>query len=320
MNRQGVIIVDRRIKFYKGRQREFIKMIKSCSNMTWAELSKFLNISERTLRIDWLGEKCTLPEEKFKKMLSLVDEKRVKKQIIEKYIKEILPANWGRKLGGKISIEKIRKRNVIKLIDDIENSKDFSEIVGIILGDGSISEKVVEITLEYPSELDYSNYISKKFKRVFNLMPNIKIDKKNSAIRLRVYSKDLVRFLTSKGLKIGNKIANGIGIPSFIKKDKKLLKFCLRGLIDTDGGFFQKEKNGKRVIIEFKNENEKLLKDVKEALEKLGFTTSKSRKGIRVQKQEDVIDYINKIGTKNYKNVLRLKKFGIKLCASHLAW
>jgi len=48
-------------------------------------------------------------EEKFKKMLSLADEKRVKKQIIEKDIKEILPANWGRKLGGKISIEKIRK-------------------------------------------------------------------------------------------------------------------------------------------------------------------------------------------------------------------
>ncbi|MFH1623306.1 MAG: LAGLIDADG family homing endonuclease [Candidatus Aenigmatarchaeota archaeon] len=313
MNKRGILIEGRRIKFLPEKQRYFIKLVKSESGLTWLQLSNFLDVSTHTVRVDWLTEKSTLPESHFNKMITLIKSKSKRKIIEEKYVKKILPMSWGRSLGGKNSIEKIRKRNIPNPCKDIFKNDDFSELVGIILGDGSVSRKVVEIDLENPYELEYADTISKFFHTLFQLKTIRKI--KSSVIILRVNSIGLVEFLSKIGIKSGNKTKNNVGVPSFIKRDKYLAKRCLRGLVDTDGGLFAKDKKSKRAFVEFKSKTTRLRRDFDRMANMLGFRTSRSGKiAVRIQNQDDVIKYMKEIGSNNPKIKLKIhniNKFGV---------
>ena len=128
-----------------------------------------------------------------------------------------------------------------------------------------------------------------------------------NCIYLYCGNKKLVEFFNSLGFVDGNKISNMLGIPNSIKKNKKFLQACIRGLIDTDGSIFRlsnKDPNLKR--ISFKNNNQNLLNDVRCGLLRLGFNPSKVIYGdIFLTRKADIEKYMNEIGFGNYKNVKR---------------
>ncbi|MEM4247547.1 MAG: LAGLIDADG family homing endonuclease [Candidatus Woesearchaeota archaeon] len=98
-------------------------------------------------------------------------------------------------------------------------------------------------------------------------------------------------------------------IPEWLFENQELLKNCVRGLIDTDGGIFRKDKKGNRYIVDFKSTNPMLLADARKALEMLGFTVSRSGPySIRIQVREEVKQYLKKIGTSNNKNTYAINQ------------
>lgn len=230
-------------------------------------------------------------------------------------ITEILPPKWGQVKGGEASKETLRTANekYIKLPD--KNNIKFAEFVGIQLGDGHLSQTGIEITLEHPAEDDYKNYISELLFDLFDRKPIIRFKQsKKSVVSIIINSKRLVKFLNDTGLMTGNKVTNGAQIPEFILANPTLLKWCIRGLVDTDGGVFHKQKGYSRCIIEFTSNSKPLLLTFTKAIAILGFKSSKSgspasNKAVRIQGQKDVNKYFDEIGFSNKKNITRLLYF-----------
>ena len=55
---------------------------------------------------------------------------------------------------------------------------------------------------------------------------------------LSINGKQLVNNLVKFGLKVGNKVKLQVDVPEWIRNDQTFSKYCLRGLVDTDGCIF----------------------------------------------------------------------------------
>ncbi|MFH2028500.1 MAG: LAGLIDADG family homing endonuclease, partial [Nanoarchaeota archaeon] len=156
------------------------------------------------------------------------------------------------------------------------------------------------------------DYIKPLCTELFAVDPKIQNLPKNNETFVTIYSKKLVEFLNSIGLKSGDKIRNQIGIPSWVFENKNFLKVCLRGLIDTDGSIFRMSNKDSHLLrINFTNHNKKLLNDARLAFIKLGFHPSKiiCNNKIYISRKEDIVRYIKEIGFSNNKHINRYHEF-----------
>jgi intein/homing endonuclease len=300
-----------RIKLKKGKQTQLTLAAKR--NLTWKELASQLNISEQYLSKEIRTEKRLISEEIFMKLCNIANLDYVE------YIEEKLSNNWGRSKGGKIS-SLTSKGSTIQIKTPEKNEK-LAELIGIILGDGNISYRkdkktgVYQINVTGHKELDkdyHLNYISKLFKELFDIKTIEVLVKKSQGRHLIVSSKKLVEFIIELGLKSGDKIKNQVSIPNWIKENNEFLKACIRGLIDTDGCIHRMSNQDPNLLrISFTNYNLTLLKDVREAFIKLGFSPSKiiRERDICVSKKIEISKYLKEIGFSNKKHQDRLIKF-----------
>ena len=307
MRKVGEQIRDKRIKFKENLQKEFLRNIKNESKLTWKFLAKKLNVCEHTIRVDWQKEGTTIP---YKICLKLIKKYPFKKwQIIKsEWIEEILPSNWGQKKAGGINKKHITIPN---------KSEELAELIGVILGDGHIGKKEITITGEFPHQEKHLEYIKEKIKKLFGIDSRIFISYTNdNTIILDCYSVEIVNFLKKNKLYPGNKIKNKLSFPKWIFKKKDFIKGALRGLIDTDGGVYYKQKGYKRAIIEFQNYSPQIKRDIILFIKKIGFNPSKSqtinercekRHNIRIQNQEEVRSFFKLIGSSNPKNIIKYK-------------
>lgn len=237
------------------------------------------------------------------------------KKLALKLIEKSRGKNWGQRKGGLLS------RGSLKVINLPDKCKELAEFVGIILGDGNIysyskGKKIgvysVRIAGDYEKDKDYHiKYVLPLCERLFNT--NVRIRKHTNNERfVCIDSKQLVEYLTSMGLKTGDKIKNNLGIPTWIFEDEEFIKACLRGLIDTDGSIFRMSQRDSNLIrICFTNHNRRLLDDTRTAFVKLGFYPSKiiSNKNIFISRQSDIVRYIKEVGFSNNKHKQRLQTF-----------
>lgn len=125
-------------------------------------------------------------------------------------------------------------------------NEDFAYLYGLIIGDGSLpkggsvrpngkKQKRSQIYFVSDSEIFIKETYLPLFKKVFGLMPYYSLikGKKNPLYFARIESKEAYELFLKYGFKNGKKsfIAE---IPSFFPK--KLHKYFLAGLLDTDGG------------------------------------------------------------------------------------
>ena len=298
MRNVGESIIDKRIKFRAGLQKEFLKNIKKMGGLTWVHLAKELNISEHTLRVDWQNEKSTLPYG--------ISKKLVKKYPFEKWeriedgwIEKILPENW----RVQLIINKNKKNIIIP-----KNSEEVAEIFGVILGDGHLERKTLTITGN-SNEIEHYSYLKNKIKRIFGLDSSILKLKKQNSIQLKVHSIELIKFLVDNSFVLGNKIKNRAFLPRWIFEKKEFIYGALRGLFDTDGGVYQKQKGYKRAVVEFQTDSPYIRKDIFEMLRGVGFGPSKSSGNIRIQNQEEIKRFFSVVGSSNPKNIVRYRYF-----------
>ena len=116
-----------------------------------------------------------------------------------------------------------------------KNSKLLSEFMGILIGDGHLSNYQVSITTNSETDFEHAVYIGKLIKKIFCLESSIKFRKEAKAVNIIVSSVNLVKWLSGMGMPIGNKLVKGISVPNWIKGNDLYEKSFIRGLFDTDG-------------------------------------------------------------------------------------
>lgn len=289
----------------RGKQRELIKIAKG--KMSWNDLSKILKIYHHYLSYELYNEITSLSEEKYESLCKIANKN------YDSFIFERRDDDWGRSKGGN------KSKKVIKEVFLPKESVELAEFIGIILGDGSVEERIdgkkircysVKVTGGLLGDYDYiTRYVKNMIKNLFRMDGSVYEAKKYGGIRISVYGKNLVNFMKEKGLGTGNKKNNNQGIPKWILNNEIYLKACLRGLIDTDGCIYYIAKSNKNLRIIYVSHIPQLLNDVRNSFLKLGIKTSKimNNRQIYISEKANIEKYLKEIGFCNSKHLKRLE-------------
>ncbi|MCX5712779.1 MAG: hypothetical protein NTY47_06970, partial [Candidatus Omnitrophica bacterium] len=246
-----------RVKLLNGQQNMFLNRVAKYFDLDWAKIAIVSNICERTLRA-WRAEEYNMSYE------ALIKLHKVSSFSIPKIV-NILPEYWSAKkfarkgalrrheLYGDVDTLEGRRRGGInaqclfrsnpkyaalhciktrKPINEPKLSIELAEFIGIMLGDGGMTDYQINITFNTQTDKEYGIYINKLLKRLFLISPVTINTNCDNADRIIASSKNLVQFLQEKGLKIGNKVKQRVDVPVWVLKNKNYVKSCLRGLID----------------------------------------------------------------------------------------
>lgn len=167
---------------------------------------------------------------------------------------------------------------------------ELAEFVGIIIGDGNISQFLYPTRRGKPSlhsdikiacnkkEVEYIAHIQQLFQKLFNLELKYMLEKSEGSIVLSAHSKGIVQFLnTLCEIPIKQK-GSIVGIPSIIKNNSFEVKYAfLRGLADTDFSVSFQNKTGKGhnyPVIKASFKSKQLVQDLEVLYRELGFIHS----------------------------------------------
>lgn len=255
--------------------------LKNKFNKSWNKIYPEFNVS-RGMFFNYLAGRNYLPEEIFYKIqkisgLNIIPKKR-------------------------IFIASYRKKNVIQPRMNLE----LAEILGIINGDGHLSKDGKEMCIVGNKlELDYFEYLKLLFERNFLLKTTL-INCHNS-LKLRIYSKELVKILNNTyGLPLGKKTGR-LKVPKQVFKSKKLLCSYLRGLFDTDGSIYIRRK--KDIVLEIISADENYLKKIKKILFKLSIKSGISGNHLYIYNKNDIKKFFKIIKPSNSKHLKRFHSF-----------
>jgi len=275
-------------------QKEFLYSLKG--EKTWQNLADKLQTTSGILKGCCI-EGNTIPEELYQK---------IRTPETDQHILDILDNQWGRRRGGFTSDGNTKSICIPRLSDDL------AEVIGVMLGDGSIyinkKKGIYQIRIagNVYKEQEYFLYLYSLFKKLFGITGRFVKRKERGAIYLCFDSMKLVRFFEEIGL-----FQIKCGIPQWIWKDHKFLKACIRGLIDTDGSVFRLSQKDPHIVrISFKNKDKTLLEDLRYALLQLRFHPSQAiHWNISLTRKGDTLRYWREIGFKNPKNRSRFQQF-----------
>lgn len=323
---------DKRAVFSYGKQRAFLERV--AEEMTVAEMARISRCSERAVR-DWRREKFSIPLTAVHSLskrsgvqvpksmgerdayahiakasrigLATVIKKYGHIPRDEKYRKEQWRAWW--EASGKFKKNPILKS---KAVHRPKHSEKLAEFVGIMMGDGGISEYQIVITLHHIDDLEYSKFVVDLITKLFKVTPSIYPSPKNSVNDIVVSRKELVRYLHELGLPIGNKVKQQFDIPEWIRRNRIFSIACLRGLIDTDGCVFthRYKVKGKWYAykkLSFTSASKPLRKSVYILLRECEFYPRIAGSNVRLDRAEDVERYFSSIGSHNPKHLRRYR-------------
>lgn len=319
-----------RVVFAKGKQRAFLEAVKVALGVRSENLAKRCGVHPRTIR-DWQCEKYLISYQAMT-MLQKVS------GVAGRAILEVLPDHWstskagrvgarrrserygnpgtaeGRRRGGLNSYEKFKLSPVptgFQLRREISKPKpspSLAEFVGIVLGDGGITDHQVTITLNAWTDKEYADFVVHIIGQLFGLTPS-RHTRENACV-IVVSSVELIEFLKGKGLVQGNKVKQQVDVPSWIVEDPRYMKACLRGLMDTDGSVYWANHmvgvtRYQHVCMCFTNYSKPLMATVHRILADFGYHPTLGRNRVFLYRQEEIKRYFNEVGTHNPKHLKR---------------
>lgn len=319
--------------FPKGRQKTFV--VKAIEELGLSTAASICSCSERTLR-DWRREKFRMP---FSAVLVLSKAMnippplnlRTKSQYAhtsaagrkgyqavlvkhkgiprnETSRKKAWQAWWDG--GGKHLIPpSFQSTSVPKP----RKSTALAELIGIFMGDGSLSAYQASVTLHHRDDIEYAQFVSTLIRKTCKVTATLYHYPKKSAVTVTVSRKQLVKHLHDLGLPIGNKILQGLDVPNWIKENRSMSIACLRGLIDTDGCVFTHRYKSKGHSysykkLQFTSMSIPLRTSVYKILVDLGISPRLSGSDVRIDSVADVKKYFNVVGSHNPKHLKRYEQ------------
>lgn len=325
-----------RVKFTKGTQGKFLKSIQEKTHLTCGQLAKLCNICERTFR-DWRRERYKIS------YIALSSLCKAAKVSMPKNIK-VMTEYWNIKkaasLGAKKryelygapgNIESRRKGGINsakKLLQNPQRAKEIgvtirkqiafpaisellAEFIGIIFGDGGVTDYQVSVYFNKVLDRPYADYVAEAVQKLFSVESSIHYKKTENTGKVVVSSRNLVELLAQYGIKNGNKTKWG-NIPDWIWQEKKYQAAYLRGLMDTDGCIYRHKYkvNGKWynfAKIAFTSYSAALREIIRHMLENLNFSPKVYGNRVYLYKQEEVHRYFKEIKTHNPRYLKRYK-------------
>ncbi len=195
------------------------------------------------------------------------------------------------------------------------NEIKLAELVGIILGDGSINiykrHKRLQITLHSEDDLEYSKYIKNLFIGLFQEEPIIKFRKNQKALDILIFKRKIIYFFLELGLKKSPKM-HRVKIPKKFLENR-LPTGLLRGLFDTDGSLVITNNNGTVYPrLEIKVCNSPMQKQIIKLLDKYNFRfgaykISENQVRIQMNGKSQLKKWLDLIGFSNPKHSKKLK-------------
>ena len=301
---------------------------------SWTRLANDFSIKQRTLQywrrgrntipdnfINAVKKKCNIAPERY----TIVDDNWSKKEAgkIGGVMRNRMYGNPGTKegriKGGTLSYKKQVEsgnspfnRIPVKIP---RKSKLYAEFIGILLGDGGVSERQINIHLNKVDDYNYAIYVKGMIKSLFNIDTKI-VPRKDVGVSILTISRtDLVNHFKKVYGIFGNKVQKQIGVPMWVVKNANYRNACLRGLVDTDGCFYidshrYNKKIYKNMGINFSNRSIPLLNFVKETMHKNGWKPSlTSPNAIVLRREDDILEYMSIIGTSNQKIKMKFDKY-----------
>jgi hypothetical protein len=319
----------------KGDQTKFLEQVRQTLGIGWDELSELCNVDRRTV-FNWRQEQYHIPHDT---LLHLSTLSRIPLPTIQEIIEEESWHSRAGKLGAEASHEKYgnpgdfesRRRGGLmtqrlrrehpelcpsneKQIDYPELSPQLAELVGIMLGDGSIREYYATVSLNLWQEGEYAKFVLSLIESLFNISVMLHTEILKSTYTIRISSVNVVKFLDEIGLVIGNKVEQQVGVPAWIFEDDETMRACVRGLMDTDGSvYLHRYKSGGieygYVKLTFSNHSRTLLNDMRRMLNALGFSpATDGETKVTLNRQDEVLRYYDEIGTHNSLHTDRLQR------------
>jgi|CXWL01.1.fsa_nt_gi transcriptional regulator with XRE-family HTH domain len=323
-----------RVLFPTGKQKKFIDS--ALSVLSVSELAQVCGCSTRTLR-DWRREKfrisltalrkiCRETKTSLPRPLQIVSafahtsdagkkggaatmKKYGKVPGTERYRKE----QWEKWWSAEGKFKKTDFPNTAKSILKPKPSKELAEFIGIMMGDGGISNYQCTVSLHSVDDEAYARYVVQKIKDLFGVSPSIYTPTK-ARVRVIVVSRvELVKYLHELGLPIGNKVRQRLDIPIWIKKHWYFARMCVRGLVDTDGSVFthtykSKGRSYSYKKLSFTSASPELVRSVAHILYEFGMSPRVSGRDVRLDSIKDMTRYFEVIGSNNPKHLKRWHK------------
>ncbi len=304
--------------------------LKDKSKQDPSTISSVFGVSHRTFS-DWRRGATSIPEN-FLKILSQKYNIYLPKpeKVINESLERLLAAQKGgrvryglygnlgtpsgRRKGGKKSSSNNKwfKR---KLVVSPTQSDELAEFIGIILGDGGISQRQVTITLNKTDDREYAFYIRNLAEKLFKTKVAIRDRRDEHVIQVIISRTSVVQYLVAMGLHTGSKVRNQTEIPLWIRNNINFSKACVRGLIDTDGCFYidkhlRNNKSYQYACLNLTNQCKPILRFFKETMLTLRFhPTQGTARDVVLRRKAEVIKYMEVIGTSNLKISSRFDRF-----------
>lgn len=338
----NLIKYDNRIVLPKRVQQKFIESVQVKLSSNLDIIADKIGVHRRTL-FDWRREKFLISQSAINKLSKLsglplppnmkiktpfwytsVGAKKGWTVVFKKYGRvpvdeEYRKKRWREWWEKEGKFKKHPFLNVYKPFKKPKPSEKLAEFIGILMGDGGMSQYQVCITLHHVDDFEYAKYVMKLIKTLFRVRPSFLHDAKDSVNNIVVSRRRLVQYLNSLGAIIGNKIKQKLDIPDWIKRNDRFLRFCVRGLVDTDGSVFSHKYkvNGKQYEYKkicFSSASFPLNMSVFNALSKWGFRPRLARKNgeireVRLDSKKDVLNYFSIIGSSNPKHLKRYENW-----------
>lgn len=316
-----------KLSFNPGELRIFIQEVQHKLGLNSDDLARLIGFSGRTLR-DWKREKFNPSKKAILKLSQLSQVPLPVYQILPQFWHNKIAAKLGgkrtyelygllgdrksRSKGGRVSWLKRRenpelRKKYVKSFKTPEESEDLAELVGIILGDGGLTRYQCVIYLNSDTDQEFALYVQNLIEKLFGSRPSIYKFRKDHVWEVSISGVDLVEYLNSKGLSLGNKVLLQVGVPEWIWIKEKYMRACIRGLVDTDGCFtMHKYRVNNKIYVypklAFSNRSEPILQFVYQGLKQSGFNPKRTFKyGVWLHNQQEVRRYLQEIGTRNYK-------------------
>ena len=227
-------------------------------------------------------------------------------------------------LGFDLEIETdytIKEPLVSKI--NITKSKELANLIGILLGDGSVNEKRrrIAIFLNRYEDSDIVSHTKKIIKEIFKYDTFEYFNGK--VIVLTIYSLSIVNALLSVGIVSGNKVTNQVTIPEWIFEKREYVIECLKGLLDTDGSIYISKKS-RHFRISFGSASKPLVFGFKKLCELIEINSSRPIEAeaentieiawiTQITKIEDVVNFINIINPIKWNDTTRRSYWGYQL-------